>query len=77
MPHKVLVGTILALTILATTATAYGFELHGSGFIVNANGGISPTALPRRAVAPIEFQGHVNVAARDGRRPDGAPTGGA
>ena len=70
MPHKVLVGTILALAILATAATAYGFELHGPGFIVNANGGISPTALPRRAFAPIEFQGHVNVAARDG----GVPT---
>ena len=69
MSHKALIATVLALAILATTATAYAFQIHGSGFATNTNGGISPTTLPRRAFAPIEFQGHVNVAAKGGGMP--------
>ena len=70
IPHKALIATILVLAILGIAASAYGFVLHGNGFIVNANGGVSPTTLPHKGFAPIEFQGHVNVAARDG----GVPT---
>lgn len=37
--------------------------------VLHADGGFTPQKLPRRHYAPIDFRGHVDIAAKDGGRP--------
>lgn len=64
---------ILALAALAALAAASangeGALVEVNGLVLRADGGFRPQTLPRRRYAPIDFQGHVEVAAKKGGRP--------
>lgn len=53
--------------LLASGADAALVEVNN--LILHADGGFRPRVLPRSRFAPIEFSGHVDVAAKDGGRP--------
>jgi len=60
------------LTLLAATvavATASGATVEVGDLVLHADGGFKPQSLPRHRYAPIEFDGHFDVAARSGGRP--------
>jgi hypothetical protein len=58
---------IVAAAALAGSATAALVEVDD--LILRADGGFQPQTLPRHRYAPIEFQGRVDLAAKDGGRP--------
>lgn len=58
----------LACFLLGGSAGAATVEV--GNLVLRADGGFEPRTLPRRAFAPIDFQGHADLAAKDG----GAPT---
>ena len=65
MTRKASIAAILALALLAVGGGgAYAFEIRGTSFIFSAGGGISPVSLPRRAYAPIQFQGTVDISSK-------------
>ncbi|MFN8163099.1 MAG: hypothetical protein U0R26_04565 [Solirubrobacterales bacterium] len=53
--------------LLASGADAALVEVNS--LILHADGGFQPRVLPRSRFAPIEFRGHVDVAAKGGGRP--------
>jgi hypothetical protein len=53
--------------LLATGAAAALVEVEG--IVLRADGGFKPQLLPRHRFAPIEFQGHLNLAAKGGGQP--------
>ncbi|HEX5609973.1 MAG TPA: hypothetical protein VFX45_07770 [Solirubrobacterales bacterium] len=53
--------------LLAGVASAAVVEIDN--LVLHADGGFTPRALPRSHYAPIEFQGEVDFAARDGGAP--------
>jgi hypothetical protein len=59
--------SLIALAALAGSAAAALVEVED--IVLRADGGFKPQALPRRQFAPIEFQGHLDIAARTGGRP--------
>jgi hypothetical protein len=57
----------LAIALLATASAAGdGALVEVDNIVLRADGGFQPQTLPRRHFAPIEFQGHVDIAARRG-----------
>lgn len=46
-----------------------GAVVEVNSLILHADGGFTPRELPRHRFAPIEFQGHFDVAAKGGGRP--------
>jgi hypothetical protein len=67
-------GLKLAAICLGALALAAGVAFAGArveygGIVLTADGAFQPRTLPRHAYAPIEFKGHVNVAAKNGGRP--------
>lgn len=60
-------GAVAAVGALAGPAT--GALVEVDDLVLHADGGFRPQALPRHRFAPIEFQGHVAIAAKDGGRP--------
>lgn len=71
MPHPRLRRTALfllfALTALAGTAAAALVEVED--VVLHADGGFKPQSLPRRQFAPIDFNGRLDISARDGGKP--------
>ena len=67
MPRKSAILAILAFLLLIGATGAYALEVRGTSFVFSVSGGVSPTALPPRAFAPIRFQGQVNISPRGGR----------
>jgi hypothetical protein len=53
----------------AALAGAGGATVEYENLVLRADGGFAPRALPRHRFAPIEFKGHVEIAARDGGQP--------
>ncbi|HET8813883.1 MAG TPA: hypothetical protein VFM51_02885 [Solirubrobacterales bacterium] len=61
---------LLALVVTALAAAAAGGALvEVNNLILRADGGFQPQSLPRHRFAPIEFHGHLDIAARDGGKP--------
>lgn len=60
---------VLALAVAAFTGSATGALVEVDNLVLRADGGFEPQSLPRHRFAPIEFQGHVDVASKDGSRP--------
>lgn len=61
-----------ALCCALTAPLASGAEaalVRIDGIVLHADGGFQPQRLPRRQFAPIDFQGHLDVAAADGGQP--------
>jgi hypothetical protein len=67
MKRILVIGAAAACTLLASGATADTVWLEG--LVVSADGGFTPHKLPRRAYAPIEFRGHIDVRSNDGSVP--------
>ncbi len=60
-------GAVAAVGVLAGPAS--GALVEVDDLVLHADGGFRPQALPRHRFAPIEFQGHVAIAAKGGGRP--------
>lgn len=63
---------LLALAIAvfaAPSAAGDGALVEVNGLVLRADGGFQPQTLPRRGFAPIDFQGHVDINAKDGGKP--------
>jgi hypothetical protein len=64
-----------ALVVLAALALAAGAAagdealVEVNGIVLRADAGFRPQSLPRRSYAPIEFQGHVDLSAKNGGAP--------
>jgi len=54
---------------LAPGAGAGGALVAVNSLVLRADGGFEPHTLPRRKFAPIDFQGHFDIAAKGGGRP--------
>jgi hypothetical protein len=57
----------LACCLLAGSAGAAVVKV--GNLVLRADGGFEPRSLPRKAFAPIDFQGHADVEAKDGGVP--------
>lgn len=71
-PAKVVRAALLALAIAALTAASAagdGALVEVNDIVLRADGGFQPQSLPRQRYAPVEFQGHVDIAAKGGGRP--------
>jgi hypothetical protein len=60
---------VLALAALTAASAGAGALVEVDDIVLRADGGFQPQSLPRRSYAPIEFEGHVEISARDGGRP--------
>jgi hypothetical protein len=63
-----ILGCALA-PVFATSALAGGALVRVNNIVLHADGGFEPRSLPRRQFTPIDFQGYLDVAAKDGGRP--------
>jgi hypothetical protein len=59
----------VALAAVAVTSASGGAIVEVNDLVLRADGGFKPHTLPRRHYAPIDFQGHVDIAARGGGKP--------
>jgi len=67
-----LIPVLLCLVLagpLAASAGAGGALVAVNSLILRADGGFQPRLLPRRQFAPIDFQGHFDIAAKGGGKP--------
>jgi hypothetical protein len=72
MPRARLISALLCLALagpLAASAGAGGALVAVNSLILRADGGFQPRSLPRRQFAPIDFQGHFDIAAKGGGKP--------
>ncbi len=61
---------LLALAAIgAVPAVAQEAVVKVNDIVLRADGGFQPQTLPRQRYAPIEFQGHVEIAAKGGGKP--------
>jgi len=71
-PAKVARALVLALVIAAIAAApASGDEalVEVNDIVLRADAGFQPQTLPKRRFAPIQFEGHIDLAARRGGGP--------
>jgi hypothetical protein len=71
MPHPRLRRTAL-LSLIAATAlagTATGALVEVDNIVLRADGGFKPQTLPRREFTPIDFQGRLDIEAKEGPMP--------
>jgi len=72
-PAKVARAALPAFAAVAlavfTVASATGALVEVNNLVLRADGDFQPKLLPRRSHAPIEFQGRVDISARDGGKP--------
>lgn len=59
---------VLAVLATAAAGTASGALVEVDDVVLRADGGFQPQSLPRHRFAPIDFQGHVDISGRHGRR---------
>lgn len=73
MPSAALRSALLLVTavvlVAAANATGRGALVEYKNLILRADAAFEPRSLPKRAFAPIEFEGKVSIAARDGGAP--------
>jgi hypothetical protein len=58
-----------AVLLLVGAGTAIGLRLEIGNIVVTADGGFSPTTLPKHEYAPITVQGHGKISTADGALP--------
>lgn len=63
----VLAGVILLVVVAAASAAA--IVLHASNLVITADGGFTPTTLPKHGYAPIKLHGYGKIATEDGSPP--------
>ncbi len=56
----------LAAVVAAAAGQAGAAQVRVGSLVLRADGGFTPQALPRHAFAPIEFQGHGEIATANG-----------
>jgi hypothetical protein len=59
----------VAVALLLGAGVADGAFVRVGNLVLTADGGFTPRTLPRRAFAPIEFEGHANLRSTDGSVP--------
>jgi hypothetical protein len=55
--------------LLVTAGSALGIRLHAGSLVVNADGGFTPTTLPKHGYAPIRLHGFGKISTSDGTPP--------
>jgi hypothetical protein len=58
-----------ALAIVAGSAVGDGALVEVNDIVLRADGGFQPQSLPRHRYTPIDFEGYVDITAKDGGRP--------
>ncbi|HEY6730834.1 MAG TPA: hypothetical protein VI039_07410 [Solirubrobacterales bacterium] len=72
MPHPRLRRAALLLSLAVATAlagTASGALVEVDNVVLRADGGFQPQSLPARQFAPIDFQGYLDIEAKEGPLP--------
>lgn len=54
---------------IAVVGTALAITLHAGNIVINADGGFTPTTLPKRGYAPIKLHGYGKIGTEDGSPP--------
>jgi hypothetical protein len=71
--RKTLLRTLALVAALAVAGTwagaAHAIKLRIGNIVITANGGFSPTKLPKRENAPIKLYGNAKFSTTDGTRP--------
>jgi hypothetical protein len=69
--RKTLLRTLVVVAVLAAVAAcaAQAITLRVSNLIISADGGFTPTTLPKHENAPIKLFGHASFKTVDGTRP--------
>jgi hypothetical protein len=66
-------GKLVFLLVLVIAVVGIGYAnaatVRVGTLVLRADGGFEPRALPKRAFAPIHFQGHSDIATTDGSQP--------
>lgn len=68
MKRLLTIGTVL-LTAALLAGPSSAATIKAEGLVLHAEGGFEPQVLPRKAFAPISFQGYFDIAASDGGEP--------
>ena len=55
--------------LLVAAATAMAVRIQGANIVVNADGGFTPTTLPKHEFAPIKLHGYGKIGTVDGTEP--------
>ena len=63
------VAAVAAVLVLAIAGTAFALRLQVGNIVVVADGGATPTKLPRGHLAPIKLHGHGRILTADGTTP--------
>lgn len=69
---KVVKAGLIAISLAAlgaASASGDGALVEVNDLVLRADAGFQPQTLPRRRYAPIHFQGHADIGAKDGGRP--------
>ncbi len=70
MAKRTLIAAALALTLVGTAVgTAYALQIRAGDILITADGGFSPTALPRTHNAPITLHGGGSISTVSGDLP--------
>jgi hypothetical protein len=64
--HRAVLAALALLLAVAGVGTATGAIVEVDNIVLRADGGFQPQSLPRHRFAPIDFQGHLDISARDG-----------
>jgi hypothetical protein len=57
------------VVLLVTAASAFAIVLRAGNIVITADGGFSPTTLPKHGFAPIRLHGYGKIATSDGSLP--------
>jgi hypothetical protein len=60
---------VLALVTVGGSAAGEDAVVEVNDLVLRADGGFQPQTLPRRAYAPIDFRGHVDIEGKGGSEP--------
>jgi hypothetical protein len=63
------VHVLAGVVLLVAAASAAAIVLHASNLVITADGGFSPTTLPKKGFAPIKLHGFGKIATEDGSPP--------
>jgi len=66
-PKKIALA--LALALLVTASTAYALRILAGPIVIIAEGGFSPTALPKHEISPITLHGGGSISTTSGALP--------
>jgi hypothetical protein len=63
------VAVVLSAAAMLLAGTGHAALVKVGDLVLQADGGFTPRQLPRKAFAPIKFQGHANLSTRSGAMP--------